>query len=159
MITADLLVRLEAVRPRGAGRWSARCPVPGHGQGRGDQNPSLSVCEGEKALLLRCWAGCTLDEICDALQIQTRELFYDADPDPAAMRQRRHDRAARLARAAREHYVVGLNIDAVREAELLICRARNLDISGWSPERLDDALNTLVDAYAIIGREGTYVHE
>lgn len=39
--------------------WLARCPVPGHGQGRGDRTPSLSMTDGEDGrLLVRCFAGC-----------------------------------------------------------------------------------------------------
>ncbi len=39
--------------------WLARCPVPGHGQGRGDRNASLSIADGDDGrLLVRCFAGC-----------------------------------------------------------------------------------------------------
>jgi putative DNA primase/helicase len=36
-----------------------RCPVPGHGRGHGDKNPSLSVADSpDGKLLVRCFAGC-----------------------------------------------------------------------------------------------------
>jgi putative DNA primase/helicase len=35
------------------------CPVPGHGSGRGDRRPSLSVADGEGGrLLVHCFGGC-----------------------------------------------------------------------------------------------------
>jgi hypothetical protein len=73
-----LLTRLVGVRPRGPGRWSAKCPA------HDDRSPSLSVREGERGVLLKCFSGCSLDEICRAVQIEPRELFYDARPDPRA---------------------------------------------------------------------------
>ena len=35
-----------------------RCPVPGHGKGQGDRNPSLLVKNGERAPLVTCFSGC-----------------------------------------------------------------------------------------------------
>ena len=36
-----------------------RCPLRGHGRGKGDRHPSLSVCDGDDGrLLVRCFAGC-----------------------------------------------------------------------------------------------------
>ena len=29
------------------GQWVASCPVPGHGSGNGDKNPSLSITESD----------------------------------------------------------------------------------------------------------------
>jgi putative DNA primase/helicase len=45
-----------------------RCPVSGHGQGRGDRNPSLLVKDGERALLVTCLAGCDAREILHVLR-------------------------------------------------------------------------------------------
>jgi hypothetical protein len=46
------------------------CPVPSHGKGRGDKNPSLSIADGRDGLLVRCHGGC------DSLDVLTelREL-------------------------------------------------------------------------------------
>jgi putative DNA primase/helicase len=35
-----------------------RCPVPMHGKGRGDRTPALSVSDGDKGLLVHCFAKC-----------------------------------------------------------------------------------------------------
>lgn len=50
--------------------YDARCPA------HDDRNPSFHVGEGDdgRALVI-CYAGCTLQEIADALQIEVRELF------------------------------------------------------------------------------------
>ncbi len=44
------------------------CPVPGHGQGRGDQNPSLSITARDGLVLLKCHAGCRQGAIIQALR-------------------------------------------------------------------------------------------
>ena len=47
-----------------AGGFVCRCPLPSHGAGRGDRNPSLSIRDGENGLLLvRCHAGCDTSEV------------------------------------------------------------------------------------------------
>ena len=72
MTAEELLSRLDGVRSRGTGKWSARCPS--HNP---DKNPSLAIKEGERGLLVKCWAECTLDEITAALGIEIKDLFFD----------------------------------------------------------------------------------
>jgi hypothetical protein len=68
---------------RGAGRHVktngnqavAQCPVPGHGAGRGDLNPSLSITGIEGQVLLRCHAGCAPEDVMAALNKTTADLF------------------------------------------------------------------------------------
>ena len=70
-----LLARLEGVRPTGDG-YQARCPNPGHGKSRGDRNPSLSIGEGQDGrALIKCWAGCPLEDIVGAIGLDERDLF------------------------------------------------------------------------------------
>ena len=65
-----LLDRLDAVRPRGDGRWSARCPA------HGDTSPSLSVRElPDGRILIYCFAGCDVQAVTAALGIQLCDLF------------------------------------------------------------------------------------
>jgi len=41
------------------GQWLASCPVPGHGRGNGDKNPSLSISDGTDGKpLFHCHGGC-----------------------------------------------------------------------------------------------------
>ena len=66
----DFLARLENVTRRGS-RYMAICPA------HSDKHPSLQITEGERGLLLKCWSGCTLAEICASLQLTQQDLFYD----------------------------------------------------------------------------------
>jgi len=40
------------------GGYLTCCPVPSHGKGRGDRDPSLRISNGEHQLLVYCYAGC-----------------------------------------------------------------------------------------------------
>ena len=40
------------------GSYLVPCPVPSHGRGRGDRNPSLRLADGDTQLLVHCYAGC-----------------------------------------------------------------------------------------------------
>jgi len=147
MTTDDLLQRLEGVRPRGAGRWVSRCPA------HNDHTPSLSVSEGDRGLLIRCWAGCELSAICEAIGVKPKNLFYDTggpvDRDAIRRNQNRRRAAQAMQRAS------GKRADAFREAEAVIRAATNLDISKWSGEQLDAVLNRVCDARDLLLREGT----
>ena len=48
--------------------YLCHCPVPSHGQGRGDRNPSLSIAEGDDRLLVRCFGGCDPRDVLNALR-------------------------------------------------------------------------------------------
>ena len=67
----EALDKLGDWKKTGNGRFAARCPVPGHGKGKGDKGPSLSV--GESAdgkLLLYCHAGCSFVDVVRALGLE-----------------------------------------------------------------------------------------
>ncbi len=70
-----ILKRAEGARETGSG-WLVRCPLPDHGQRRGDRNPSVSVSEGEDGrALVRCKAGCETERVVEALGLEMRDLF------------------------------------------------------------------------------------
>ena len=50
--------------------YLVHCPVSGHGKGRGDKDPSLSVKQSEKTgkLIFNCFAGCKYGDIVSALK-------------------------------------------------------------------------------------------
>lgn len=144
MTLEDLLPRLEAVRARGTGRWSARCPA------HADRSPSLSISEGARVILLKCLAGCSLDEICTALGLTIADLYYDRRPDPAALAEARRQREAREQTVR----IDGRCADAVREARALIQSARGINIDHWTPEQLDRALNDIASAHDILRAAG-----
>lgn len=73
MTVADFVDLLEKVRRRGRG-WVALCPA------HEDRTPSLSVAEGDDGrILVRCFAGCTVDKITASIGLRVADLF----PGPA----------------------------------------------------------------------------
>jgi hypothetical protein len=82
-----VLPRLQRLRPAGGGQYKASCPVPSHGKGNGDRNPSLSVGPGrDQPVVFRCQAGCDQDAVKAAL--------VDLGIDWALVSERRDDRPA-----------------------------------------------------------------
>jgi hypothetical protein len=71
--------------------WLASCPLPGHGQGHGDKNPSLSISDGEDGKpLFKCHSGCDQHELFAAIRdygllpdIEKREPLASIKPLPA----------------------------------------------------------------------------
>jgi len=82
MTPIDLVLGgLSGVRQRQPGQWSARCP------GHDDRGPSLSVREtSDKAVLLHCFAGCTVHDITAALGLNMADLFPPRDSRPGELR-------------------------------------------------------------------------
>jgi len=64
-----VLAQLKGVRCSGDG-WIARCPA------HDDRNPSLSICERNRKILLYCHAGCAVEAVCDAMGIKVSQLFH-----------------------------------------------------------------------------------
>ncbi len=60
-------------KPEGAG-YLCRCPMRSHGKGRGDLRPSLGVSDGDRGLIVHCFAGCDPRDVLAAL----RKLAPDA---------------------------------------------------------------------------------
>lgn len=72
---AYILGRLQEVSDSGDA-WVALCPCLGHGDGRGDTNPSLRVAVGETGkVIIRCRAGCSTDDVLDAIGLTYRDLL------------------------------------------------------------------------------------
>ena len=128
----------------GPEKWLAHCGA--HGSKR---HRDLSIREANDRILLHCFAGCSLENICTALGIRKADLFFDTDYDPRQIALHRRVRAQARAARAEEQHRMGLRLDATREAESLIVSARNVSITGWTDEQLHRALNRLADAYAI----------
>jgi len=69
----DLLDRLEGVREVGPNKWQALCPA------HDDHNPSLSIAVVDGKILLKCFAGCSVERICSRLGIEVKDLFLDSE--------------------------------------------------------------------------------
>lgn len=65
-----ILDRLSHVRKTGKG-WQARCPA------HDDKGPSLSITEGRKGILMHCHALCSITDVCAAIGLHPKDLFYD----------------------------------------------------------------------------------
>jgi hypothetical protein len=70
MSAEALLARLDKVRKRGPGQYSACCSA------HEDRKPSLSVRElPDGTVLLKCWAGCSVADIVAAVGLELHDLF------------------------------------------------------------------------------------
>jgi len=147
MQATELISRLNGLRERGAGRWSAICPA------HADKNPSLSVREGDRGLLVRCWAGCSLEEICAALCLTVRDLFFDADS--SSNDRRPVSRPHRALPFDRRHVAFRFDLhalDLTRRADAVIKAATGVTVSAWTSADLDQAVNAVASAYADLER-------
>jgi putative DNA primase/helicase len=84
---------------RSAEGYLCRCPLPSHGKGSGDRNPSLFVKDGDKAPLFKCFAGCDARDIVGELRgrglcpqdgveappIEAKPFIPEHKPDPEAL--------------------------------------------------------------------------
>ena len=77
--TENILSRLEKVKQRQPGQWSACCPA------HADKGPSLSVRETpDGAVLLHCFAGCAVKDVVAAMGLELHDLFPPRDVPPGA---------------------------------------------------------------------------
>jgi len=80
MTVKGLLRRLSGVTKSGDG-WKAHCPA------HTDRKPSLSISEGRDGrILLHCHAGCSVEAICKAMDLEGADLF-DGEPGRKARRE------------------------------------------------------------------------
>lgn len=149
MTGEDFINMLDGVRQTSRG-WTACCPA------HDDSNPSLSISLGNDGrILVYCFAGCPVQEICKALGLQVRDLFSSNKRDPKVREKHRRREHERL-RKQQQWQLKGFQIDVIREAECLIQSACGIDISTWGTERLNRELDRLACAYATFGKESRY---
>ncbi|AOA06897.1 virulence-associated protein E [Pseudomonas sp. TMW 2.1634] len=61
---------LDKVKTAGTNKWKACCPA------HNDKSPSLAITEtSDGTVLLKCWAGCTAQDIVSAIGLELRDLF------------------------------------------------------------------------------------
>jgi hypothetical protein len=75
----NVLTRLDGVRPSGKG-YSCRCPA------HDDKSPSLYVSQDDDRVLMYCFAGCEVKDICHAIGLKVSDLFMDKKKMPPAKR-------------------------------------------------------------------------
>ncbi|HEC32597.1 MAG TPA: hypothetical protein ENI41_08905, partial [Deltaproteobacteria bacterium] len=69
----EFLLRLEKVK-KYSGYWMARCPA------HDDRDPSLYVSEENGRIRVKCYAGCSTEEVLRALGLERSDLFIDLPP-------------------------------------------------------------------------------
>ena len=134
-----ILSRLERVRPTHRG-WTARCPA------HDDRSPSLSLRAGERAILLKCFAGCPVVDICRALGIEIQELFFDTSMPrrrKSGVGKRSPRPSWRATTTALEQHALGLYL----RSESVLEAAKGLDTSNWSPHDLESVMQAVNGAY------------
>ena len=139
-----ILARLDNVRPTHRG-WTARCPA------HDDRSPSLSLRAGERAILIKCFAGCPVNEICRAIGIEVRDLFFDTSKprlrQSGAVKLSQRPRWRATATALGQH-AMGLYL----RSESVLETAKGLDTSDWSPRDLECAMQAVNGAYRDVER-------
>jgi len=68
-LTAEAIARALGGHRAGGG-FLVRCPVPGHGRGQGDRRPSLMLRDGDRRLLVHCFAGCDPRDVVAVLRLR-----------------------------------------------------------------------------------------
>ena len=145
MYLEQILEQLEKVRKSGKG-YMARCPA------HADRGPSLSITEGDDRILMHCFAGCSVNAVCEAIGIQIRDLFASTI-EPHELGQLQQTRRTREQEEYQARIHEGHIIDARREAETLLRTCRGQDLSLWSDTKFDRVMKALGKAYALLREE------
>jgi len=145
MIPIDrVLERLDMVKSAGAQAWTARCPA------HDDGSPSLSVGIGDEGrVLLHCHAGCTFEQIMDALRLDATDAFEDAETNRLGDLERR---VKRIERQQEEHEKrIGI-LEDLRRSQIHKLYHRNLTAAlrdKWYTDGIyDDAIDRFQLGYA-----------
>jgi hypothetical protein len=76
MVASEIITRLNGVRRGRQDSWTARCPA------HDDKKNSLSIAQKGGKVVLKCFAGCTTEEIVGALGLTMADLFADSRKKP-----------------------------------------------------------------------------
>ena len=71
MHAVELATLIQSAKSSGAG-YVGLCPS------HDDQRASFSFKDGNRGVLVKCHAGCSTEQICEALQLKPSDLFFDA---------------------------------------------------------------------------------
>ncbi|MDE3040763.1 MAG: hypothetical protein KGJ82_09330 [Nitrospirota bacterium] len=104
-------------------------------------------------MLIRCWAGCRVQDITSAIGLTVRDLFHDQTQDVQEWKESQRKRRAERDRREAIRHVHGLTIDVRREAEGVIASAHNPGLVGWSDEYQDRVIDLVADAYHVLFAE------
>ena len=115
------------VRPHGK-EYRASCPTQFHK--KGDQSRGLFITPINDRILIHCHAGCSAAEVCDALGLSLKDLFFETSE---SSRRPTITHRERLALVEQELWVVALGAQ----------QAKHGTLSGADADRLADAAKRL----------------
>ena len=93
----DFVSRLDKVQHHG-NHYAAICPS------HDDKNPSLGVSEGRDGrILLKCWAGCTPQEIVADMGLEMKDLFPESNLTPHQKQQYKREKTTAELESAAYH--------------------------------------------------------
>ena len=120
-----------------------------------DRHQSGSVAVGEDGrLLIKCWAGCTAEEVTIAMGLSLKDLFTDSGRSADDIRRDRQARERKRARAEQEFKSEGLRLEVLCKAENFIRAYSNVkDSNLWPDEKRNKILDLLASAYTLLERE------
>lgn len=137
MLTSDILLSLEDVRPAGQNQWSSKCPNRDHRHGR------LYIKDAGDRTLFNCFAGCESSAVIESLELSYSDLFHE-DIIPEVNHQKWHNLSYQ--RLQHERIIVQLaynqkNLNSedkarAREAYIKLKRA------GWLNKQLSSTIIT-----------------
>lgn len=113
MMLQEFLSHLDTVACKGD-QCKARCPA------HDDKSPSLAITGKDNKILLKCWSGCTTDEIVGAMGLQVKDLFIDSGLNPQQRHQyakQKNKHALRQAVAFEMYILLGYLNDRISDAE------------------------------------------
>lgn len=81
----EILSRFEGVEQKAPDSWMVRCPA------HGDKNPSLNITlKPDGKVLMHCFAGCSVEEICNAAGLKLSDLMPERPrPAPAGAKKKK----------------------------------------------------------------------
>lgn len=119
MAVDNLLNRLVKVKQTGPGKWQARCPA------HEDRSPSLSIAEKDGTVLVHCFAGCSVEDVCGAVGVELTELFpprndkWEAQEKPVRFGGMKFTAIDALRCLENEGFVIGLLASDMAEGKVL----------------------------------------
>ncbi len=147
-----LLAKLPDARKGGRG-WSACCPA------HEDRRPSLSIAEGDDGrALVKCYAGCTVDSICDAVGLRVSDLMTDAPSAVSTSTQPRHTRRKRHYRRQQNGKSAGRGYPSARGAvtalDAVMAKDKGRRVAQWPYHTADGEPVAVVVRYDLPTPEG-----
>ena len=139
MTAERLLDRLQGVREKGPGRWTASCSGPLHKHD--DRNPSLSIREtSDGTVLIHCFSGCGAADIVSAVGLEFSDLYPERLDQERGPQRPNHYHAAREALRVLDHEALIVAVAAENIATGITLSDEDRDRLMLAVQRIRDAM-------------------